>query len=380
VILVQKYGGATLADPDRIKKAAASVQQKWKAGHQIVVVVSAMGKTTNELIKLADQVSASPNRREMDMLLSAGERISMSLFSMALHDLKVPAVSFTGSQAGILTNEDHSAADIIDVKAPRVEEALAQGRVVVLAGFQGVSPKTKEITTLGRGGSDLTAVAMCAAFKADRCEILKDVAGVFSADPRWVPDAIVIPQLTYDEFSEMTFCGAQVLQHRAVEYARQKQVRLWIGSASTHGNGTFIHDFVPEPRAKLLSVNSHQEVLRVKNIADESGLKSACSDAQIVSPDFFHKEGPHSFLAGPSEVLRDYQKKFGSEEIISSVSVQASSLCEDWSVFEKSARDILFCRRTEKSFTVFVRSENRTDVLRKWHRILNSMSLQLVGK
>jgi len=191
-----------------------------------------MGKTTNSLIDLANQVSSHPQRREMDMLLTVGERISMSLVSMALNDLGCPAISFTGSQAGIFTNDSHVNAFIKDVKAFRVAEALEENKVVILAGFQGVSPLTKEITTLGRGGSDTSAVAMAAAFNAERCEILKDVPAVFTADPNIVKDAKPIELLNYDQLMEMTFWGAKVLHYRSVELAKIRDVTLYIGPAS----------------------------------------------------------------------------------------------------------------------------------------------------
>ena len=185
-IIVQKYGGACLETPAKIRAVASSLADLHSRGHRVVAIVSAMGKTTDELVKMAYQVSPHPNRRELDMLLTTGERISMSLMSMALSDLGVPAISFTGSQAGVMTDESHSSARILDVRPIRVREELDRGRIVVLAGFQGVNPVTKEITTLGRGGSDTTAVAMAAVLKAECCEIIKEVDGVCSADPRIV--------------------------------------------------------------------------------------------------------------------------------------------------------------------------------------------------
>jgi len=198
-MIVQKYGGMTLADPEKIKAVAARLAEASKKGQKVVAVVSAMGKTTNQLIELANKVSSKPNRREMDTLLTTGERVSMALLSMALHDLGCPAISLTGSQAGILTTDSHVNADIVDVKAFRVQDALGQGKVVVLAGFQGVCPETKEITTLGRGGSDTTAVAMAAFLGADRCEILKDVPAIFTADPQIIPEAKAISHLNYQQ-------------------------------------------------------------------------------------------------------------------------------------------------------------------------------------
>lgn len=274
-ILVQKYGGVTVADPEKIKSAAQSIFQLSRSGYQVIVVVSAMGKTTNELITLAQKVSEHPDPREMDMLLSTGERISMALLSMAIHDLGGSAISFTGSQAGIMTNESHINAQIEDVKAFRVAEALAEGKVVVLAGFQGVSPKTKEITTLGRGGSDTSAVALAAAFQAERCEILKDVSGVMTADPKKVPEAKRIENLSYQQMLEMTFWGAQVLHYRSVELATIKKVPIYVGPASTTpAGGTMIsaQSNSTFESSKVLAVNSHSTVLEIIIPADNCSL------------------------------------------------------------------------------------------------------------
>jgi len=225
-IIVQKYGGACLETPTKIRAVASSLADLHSRGHRVVAIVSAMGKTTDELVKTAYQVSSHPNRRELDMLLTTGERISMSLMSMALSDLGVPAISFTGSQAGVMTDESHSSARILDVRPVRVREELDRGRIVVLAGFQGVNPVTKEITTLGRGGSDTTAVAMAAVLKANCCEIIKEVDGVCSADPHIVANAKSIRQLDFASLSEMCFWGAKVLHFRSVELAQSQNVPL----------------------------------------------------------------------------------------------------------------------------------------------------------
>src|SRR5215831_18068387 len=217
--IVQKYGGACLETPAKVRAVAKNLADLHAQGKRVVVVVSAMGKTTDQLIEMAYQVSPRPNRRELDMLLTTGERISMSLMSMALSDLGVPAISFTGSQAGVMTDDSHSSARILDVRPVRVREELDRGRVVVLAGFQGVNPVTKEITTLGRGGSDTTAVAMAAALQAERCEIIKEVDGICSADPRIVADAKPLRRVDFASLSEMCFLGAKVLHFRSVELA-----------------------------------------------------------------------------------------------------------------------------------------------------------------
>jgi aspartate kinase len=227
-IIVQKYGGVCLETPAKIRAVARSLADLHSRGHRVVVIVSAMGKTTDQLIQMAYQVSPTPNRRELDMLLTTGERISMSLMSMALSDVGVPAISFTGSQAGVMTDNSHSSARILDVRPIRVCEELNHGRVVVLAGFQGVDPVTREITTLGRGGSDTTAVAMAAALKAKRCEIIKEVDGICSADPRIVPDAKPLRRVDFASLSEMCFLGAKILHFRSVELAQSQDVPLVI--------------------------------------------------------------------------------------------------------------------------------------------------------
>ena len=264
-VIVQKYGGMCLETPEKIRLAARQIAKLHAQGFRLVVIVSAMGKTTDQLIKLAYDTSPHPNRRELDMLLTTGERISMSLMSMALTDLNIPAISFTGSQAGVLTDNSHSAARIIDVRPMRVREELERGRVVVLAGFQGVDPQTKEITTLGRGGSDTTAVAIAGALKADRCEIIKEVDGVCSADPRMVPNAKSLKELTFSSLAEMCFWGAKVLHFRSVELALSQNVPLVIKKWENENGSTLVLDKVNQMEiGKVLSVNSHG---RIEHIA-----------------------------------------------------------------------------------------------------------------
>ena len=218
-VVVQKYGGSSVADVVRLRRVAERVMRTQQQGHDVVVVVSAMGDTTDDLLALAKQVSASPDRRELDMLLSAGERVSMALLSMALRELGGDAISFTGSQSGIITNDRHVDARIVEVRPFRVQDELARGRIVVVAGYQGVSYK-REVTTLGRGGSDTTAVALAAALGAEWCEICSDVDGVYSADPRVVSGPQRIPVLSYEETQEMAESGAKVLNAQAIEFAR----------------------------------------------------------------------------------------------------------------------------------------------------------------
>ena len=239
-LVVQKYGGSSVADAESVKRVAKRIVETRQAGNDVVVVVSAMGDTTDELIDLAKQVSPVPPGRELDMLLTAGERISMAVLAMAIANLGHEARSFTGSQAGVITDADHGKARIIDVTPGRISGALADGAIAIVAGFQGVSQSTKDITTLGRGGSDTTAVALAAALGADVCEIYTDVDGVFSADPRIVPAARRLPVITYEEMLEMAASGAKVLHLRCVEYARRFNLPIHVRSSFSHRTGTWV--------------------------------------------------------------------------------------------------------------------------------------------
>ncbi|MGA1138516.1 MAG: aspartate kinase [Ilumatobacteraceae bacterium] len=266
-LIVQKYGGTSVADPERMRNVARHVATTRAAGHQLVVVVSAMGKATDNLVQLARQVSTNPPSREMDMLLTTGERISMALLCMALHDVGVDAVSFTGSQVGIITDTVHTKAKILEVKGDRVRSALGDDKVAVVAGFQGIST-AKEITTLGRGGSDTTAVALAAALDADSCEIYTDVTGVFTADPRVVPQARKVPVLQFDEMLEMAGAGSKVLALRSVEFARNHDVPIHVRSSFTWEEGTWV-------------VGRHHE--RMKNMEEPviSGVVQDASESKI---------------------------------------------------------------------------------------------------
>jgi aspartate kinase len=246
--IVQKYGGTSVEDVEHIRAVARRVVQTHGEGHDVVVVVSAMGQTTDRFDELCRQVSPNDHPRERDMLLTAGERISMALLAMAIRDLGVEAVSLTGSQAGILTDTVHGRAEIQDVRAFRVKEHLDQGHVVIVAGFQGVSASSKEITTLGRGGSDVTAVAMAAYLQAAACEVYKDVDGVFTADPRVVPGARLLGEVSFEEMAELAEAGAQVLARRSVEYGRRLAVPLHVRSSFHEGEGTWVREGVGSKR------------------------------------------------------------------------------------------------------------------------------------
>ena len=235
-IVVQKYGGSSVADPTRLGRVADRVAATVALGKRVVVVVSAMGKTTDELLALARTVTPTPPRRELDMLLSCGERISMALLAMALEERGLQAISFTGSQSGILTNDRHSGARIIEVRPIRLEDELARDKVVIVAGFQGMSYK-REITTLGRGGSDTTAVALAAALAAEYCEICSDVDGVYSADPRVVPEAKRLDEVSYDEMQELAEHGAKVLNAQAVEWAKKEKIVIYARATTSPAGG-----------------------------------------------------------------------------------------------------------------------------------------------
>jgi aspartate kinase len=273
-LVVQKFGGTSVADPDRIRAVADHIVRTRGQGSDVVVVVSAMGKTTDELIRLAHEVSHAPAARELDMLLTAGERITMSLLCMALIDLGVPAVSFTGSQAGIVTDTTHGKAMILEVRAHRLTEALAAGNVVVVAGFQGVSTAF-DVTTLGRGGSDTTAVALAAALGASACEIYTDVAGVYTADPRLVPEARRLPQVSYEEMLDMAATGGKVLALRSVEFARNHGVAVHVRSSFTWEPGTWVRKEDPSMEQAIISGVTHdtsEAKVTLTGVPDRPGI------------------------------------------------------------------------------------------------------------
>jgi aspartate kinase len=269
-IVVQKYGGSSVADVSKMKRVAERVMATRRAGHDVVVVVSAMGDTTDDLLALAKEVSSNPDRRELDMLLTAGERIAMALLSIAIRELGGDAISFTGSQSGIITNDRHVDARIIEVRPFRVQDELARGRIVVVAGYQGVSYR-REVTTLGRGGSDTTAVAMAAALGADYCEICSDVDGVYTADPRVVPTARRIGTLSYEETQELAEAGAKVLNAQAVEFAKEKGIAIYaratasaLPGADPSADGTVVRQHPPRMPGTVVGVASEKDVLLIE--------------------------------------------------------------------------------------------------------------------
>ena len=276
-LIVQKYGGSSVADAESIKRVAKRISEARKAGHDVVVVVSAMGDTTDELIDLARQITPIPPSREMDILLTAGERISMSLLAMAINNLGVKAKSFTGQQAGVITDAVHGKARIVDVVPGRIRETIEKGSVAIVAGFQGVTQSTNDVTTLGRGGSDTTAVALAAGLGADVCEIYTDVDGVFTADPRIVPSARKIDRITYEEMLEMAASGAKILALRCVEYARRYEVPVHVRSSFSGAPGTLVTN-IPVAVVDAAAPNEEEVVMEAPII---SGVAHDRSEAKI---------------------------------------------------------------------------------------------------
>ena len=287
-IVVQKYGGSSVGDVERMKRVADRIARSHREGNQTVVVVSAMGDTTDDLVSMANELSSRPQGREMDMLLTSGERISMALLAMALHEEGIPAQSFTGSQAGILTDASHGKARIVDITPGRIHDSLDAGNVAIVAGFQGVSQETRDITTLGRGGSDTTAVALAAALGADVCEIYTDVDGVYTADPRVVPDARKQHVVSFEEMLELSAQGAGVLQVRSVEFGRNHGVRIHVRSSFTYEDGTWV---VPEEEAvenAIISGVAHdtsEAKVTIQHVPDQPGVAAeiftSLADANI---------------------------------------------------------------------------------------------------
>ena len=285
--VVMKFGGTSVADAGRIIRAAGRIVQAAEAGSRVVAVLSARGKTTDQLIEMAHEVSERPHPREMDMLLSTGERISCALAAMAINDLGHEAISLTGSQAGIVTDTSHTKARILDVRANRIRTALDDGKIVLVAGFQGVSTAA-DVTTLGRGGSDTTAVALAAALEADVCEIYTDVSGVFSADPRIVPDARKLAVLSFEEMLEMSASGAGVLQLRAVEYARNNGIPIHCRSSFDDGPGTFVvdeHTTMERPLVTAVTHSTDEARITLTGLPDRPGIAgrvlTALADAGV---------------------------------------------------------------------------------------------------
>jgi aspartate kinase len=329
-----KFGGTSVADAERIKRAARRIVGQREAGNRVIAVLSARGKTTDELIAMADEVSPHPDPREMDMLLSTGERISCALCAMAINDLGHRAISLTGSQAGIVTDTSHTKARILDVRADRIREALDEDLIVLVAGFQGVST-SRDVTTLGRGGSDTTAVALAAAVGAEVCEIYTDVAGVFSADPRIVPDARKLPVVSFEEMLEMAASGAKVLQLRSVEYARNHGVRIHCRSSFSDGPGTVVlgeHETMERPLVTAVTHSTEEARITLLGVPDRPGAAAsifrALAEANIIVDTIIQNEPlgdgrraevsftvPHEDLAAAERVLSPVAAELGVEQV-----------------------------------------------------------------
>jgi aspartate kinase len=309
-IVVQKYGGSSVADVHKLRHVAERVMRTRRQGHDVVVVVSAMGDATDELLATAKLVSPNPDRRELDMLLSAGERMSMALLSMAIRELGGDAISFTGSQSGIITNDRHVDARIIEVRPFRVQDELARGRIVVIAGYQGVSYR-KEITTLGRGGSDTTAVAMAAALDAEYCEICSDVDGVYSADPRVVPAARRIGTLSYEETQEMAEAGAKVLNAQAVEFAKERGIAIYaratrgpLPGADPSLDGTVVRKYSPRMPGTIVGVASESDIILLEDDAQPGDLLTLLDERSVAGKQL-HVVGDRTTLVISRENLHD---------------------------------------------------------------------------
>ncbi|MDR1852594.1 MAG: aspartate kinase [Propionibacteriaceae bacterium] len=336
--IVQKFGGSSVADAESIKRVARRVVNTKQEGHEVVVVISAMGDTTDELTDLALQVSKDPRPRELDMLLTAGERMSAALLAMAINDLGFDARSFTGSQAGVITTEAHGDARIIDITPGRITSALEDEDIVIVAGFQGVSQTTKDVTTLGRGASDTTAVALAAALKAHHCEIYTDVDGVFTADPRIVPGARHIPEIGYEEMLEMAASGAKVLHLRCVEYARRERVPVHVRSSFSDKPGTWVmdqkEDHMEKPLISAVAHDRSEAKITIVGVPDTVGSAAAIFDTiaeadinidmivQNVSTD---RPGvtdisftcPQANVAQAVEALEEAKEKIGFTKVVS---------------------------------------------------------------
>jgi aspartate kinase len=339
-IVVQKFGGSSVASLEKMRKVAERVAARRQTGQDLVVVVSAMGDTTDDLLALAKGLSADPPRRELDMLLSAGERISMALLSMALQELGVQAISFTGSQSGIITDESHSTARIIEVRPARIREELGRGRVVIVAGYQGVS-RAREVTTLGRGGSDTTAVALAAALSAEACEIYSDVDGIWSADPRLVEDAHKLDQLGYGEMQELARSGAKVLNAQAVEWARKSGIVIHALHVAGSGSGTRVVAEVKRLEGKATGAALLADMARLSvrggppDLAEALALlaERGAAPHEILATDatasiWLSLENIHGFAALRAELSKRLGDRLEIEGGLSAVSAVGQGLCD----------------------------------------------------
>lgn len=318
-IIVQKYGGSSVADLDKIKKIAEGIAAVKKAGFDIAVVVSAMGKTTNSLIEMAQSISPSPAKREMDMLLSTGERITMSLLCIALNELDIEAISLTGSQSGIITNDRHNDARVIEVRPVRVQDELEKGKVVVIGGFQGVSYK-RDITTLGRGGSDTSAVALAAALNAERCEIYSDVDGVYTADPSLIKEAKHLKEISYQQMQEISISGAKVLNAQAVQFAKEAQIAIYTRSTFNPGKETIVRNLAPGVPKGVKSVVYEKDIVRIiinnpENEGSFEWLINYLDENEIKIKELNYAENETQNAASKFSFVISYKEVYGWDKI-----------------------------------------------------------------
>ena len=398
-VVVQKYGGSSVATIEKVKAIAEKIVETRRQGWDVVVVVSAMGKTTDDLVAKARAISGDPSPREMDMLLSSGERISMSLMSMAVQELGVPAVSMTGSQCGILTNDVHTNARIIEVRPFRIQDELEKGNVVIVAGFQGASYR-REVTTLGRGGSDTTAVALAAALDADHCDIFSDVDGVYSADPRVCDDALRLDQLCYEEMQELARQGARVLNAQAVEFARRHDIAIYARSTFGGKNHTRVERVDDGPQERLRELNAHgvtgvtgrKDLLRVLCEGEACGdcapaVLNALRDCDVLSSGV----EPHRHrldivvatenVADPAAFALDLEQKFSEGNLavdggLGSVSAvglgvgdKPGALLESLNALKEAGIDVVTSFTSREALTCLVKVDQVNDAVQALHAL-----------
>jgi aspartate kinase len=353
--IVQKYGGSSVADIEKIKLIADKIGRTKRKGYNIAVVVSAIGKTTNQLIEMARSISANPQKREMDMLLSTGERTTMALLCIALNELGIEAVSLTGSQAGIVTNDVHNDAKVIEVRPYRVQDEMEKGKVVVVGGFQGVSYR-RDITTLGRGGSDTTAVALAAALGAERCEIYSDVPGIFSADPSLVENAEHLPEVSYQQMQEMSLAGAKVMNAAAVQFAKEANIAIYARSTFDASQETLIRKLPPGITKGVKAVVSEMEIVRIRLIPRDAedtfrNILLFFNQRQIAIKELNYSIGTEnnssiSFIISHSNIygweiikeklLKDYPELIQIEENLSTISLIGEGLTSNVEILNET--------------------------------------------
>lgn len=393
-IIVQKYGGSSVADIEKLKKIAHIISSVKQQGHDIVTVVSAMGKTTNQLIEMANSLSPNPERRELDMLLSTGERITMALLCIALNDLGIRAISLTGSQAGIITNDRYNDASVIEVRPFRVQDELAKGQVVVIGGFQGVSYK-RDITTLGRGGSDTSAVALAAALNAERCEIYSDVDGVYTADPNLIKDAKHLPEISYEQIQEMAEAGAKVLNAQAVQFAKKAKIAIYARSTFDSVRETIVREMAPTGKQEIIGVVQENEIAKITFIKKDirnhlkdffvllEGKNIAVKELHYNQNHSFEsenisfvisKKNIHNWNEVKKELQTNYKKDILIDETLGAVSIIGEGFSRDNKIIIETIdllnlNKIKFFGLTTTSFrlSLLVKTDKLTDVVELLH-------------